>query len=168
MRLTRFLKPLQIKLELATREWEALPEGWGEERALWAKKEAVLRELVEVLESTGKVANPSKLFTDLLNRERKATTAVGEGIAIPHVRTMQIRSFAMAFARSTPGLRFDAADGQPVHFFICVVSPPYDDKLYLQVYKRIGEIFKDSMSKQTLLEATDEHSVIQVLQQFGS
>jgi mannitol/fructose-specific phosphotransferase system IIA component (Ntr-type) len=167
MRLTRFLKPPQVKLELDARTPGEVPEGWTRERFVWSVKEAVLRELVALLDASGKVANARKLATDLENRERKATTGIGGGIAIPHVRTMQAREFTMCFARSTPGVEFGATDGQPVHFFFGVVSPPYDDKLYLEVYREIGKVFGTEEARERLLAAETEHEIIKIVGAFG-
>lgn len=167
MRLTRYLKPPQVKLELATKVPDPPPEGASPERSRWAVKEGILQEIVELLETTGKVNNPTKLLTDLVNRERKASTAIGGGIALPHVRTPQARGFALAFARSTAGLDFDAPDAAPVHFFIGVVAPPYDDKLYLQVYKLLAQAFLRKEVRDGLRAAADEHEVIRLLSRFG-
>ena len=167
MRLTRYLKPRQIKLELDVRTPDEVPEGWSHERFVWSVKEKILGELTDLLETSGKIVNRRKLQTDLENRERKATTGIGGGIAIPHVRTMQSRDFTLCFARSTPGVEFGAIDGEPVHFFFGVVAPPYDDKLYLEVYKKIGTIFGAEEARQALLEADDEHEIIRIISKFG-
>ena len=78
MRLTRYLKPPQVRLELETVMPEEKPEEWSESRFLWSVKSAILQELVGLLDASGKVSNPKRLFHDLENRERKATTGIGE------------------------------------------------------------------------------------------
>lgn len=163
MKLTRYLKPAQIRMELRTRTPEAIPEGWSQDRFQWSVKEEVLRELVELIEASGKVSNPKKLFTDLLNRERKATTAIGGGLAVPHVRTMQAKDLVLFFARSTPGVEFVSLDRAPVHLFIGVVAPPYDDALYLRLYKRIAQSFSIPGATERLMAAKDEHEAIKIL-----
>jgi mannitol/fructose-specific phosphotransferase system IIA component (Ntr-type) len=101
-------------------------------------REAVLGELCDLLSATDAVTNPSRLLRDLHNREKRTGTAIGDGIAVPHVRTVQARRFAMAFARSREGLPFFAADGEPVHLFFGMVAPPYDDRQYLAVYRDLA------------------------------
>jgi len=163
MKLTRYLKPPQIRVELKTRTPPEIPQGWTEERFQWSVKEQVLRELVELIDASGKVSNKSKLFTDLINRERKATTAIGDGLAVPHVRTMQAKDLVIFFARSTEGVEFMALDHKPVHLFIGVVAPPYDDALYLQLYKKIALAFGSEAARRKLMSARDEHEVIKIL-----
>jgi len=120
------------------------PEDPGKEDAYkWECKERVLRVVVDVLSRSGAVRNPSKLFRDLLNRERKASTAVGEGVAVPHVRTMQPRELVMCFVRFAEGVEFFSPDGEPVYFVFGIVTPPYDDKRYVTVLKWISRVFAE-------------------------
>lgn len=166
MRLTRYFKASQVKLELEARRPDPIPEAWTEPRIVWAVKEAVIDEMIGLLEAGGEVRNSSKLREDLLNRERKASTGIGGGIAMPHVRTNQARAFTIAFARSTAGVDFDAIDGEKVHFVFAVIAPPYDDKLYLQVYKQIAEVFGRADVREELLAATDAHQVVRIVGRF--
>lgn len=160
MRWHRLLSPDLIRLELRTREAPEEEEAGQSRREL---KEAVLEELVDLLVGSGKVSNPRKLFLDLRNRERKATTGIGGGIAIPHVRTRQAREFVMALARSTPGIDFGAIDDKKVHLFLAMVSPPYEDRLYLRVFGKIGRIFSQEGLLQEILEATTVHEIVRIL-----
>lgn len=165
MKLTRFIKPPQIRLELNTQTPEP-PAAGSRERFIWSVKEAVLGELAELFDASGRVVNRSKLVTDLCNRERKASTAIGEGVAIPHVRTLQAREFILCFARSTPGVEFGA--DEPVHLFVGVVAPPYDDRLYLEVYRELARIFKSERARETLLTTADVHEVVKILSDFDT
>ena len=164
MRLARYLKPEQIKLELAALPAEEVSEEAHPDKRKWAVKDAVLEEIVTLLDASGKVSNRSKLLTDLQNRERKATTAVGGGIAIPHVRTMQIRELTLAFARSTAGIDFDSPDGLAVHLFVAIVCPSYEDADYAKVLRRVAEILSQQELRQQLMSATNEHEVIRVIE----
>lgn len=167
MRLTRYLRPGQVKIELETTPPPEVPEGWSGDRLLWYVKERVLEELVRLFAASGKIGNLRKFSQDLLNRERKASTALGGGVAIPHVRTMQAKDFIFCFARSTAGVEFGAPDGLPVRFFFGVVAPPHDDRLYLEVYREIARVFTAEEAKTRLAEARDEHELIRILSVFG-
>jgi PTS system fructose-specific IIC component len=142
---------------------EEIPEDWSRKRFVWSVKEPILREICDLFATTGKVGNGKKLMIDLVNREKKASTAIGGGIAIPHVRTMQAKGFLLCFARSKEGVDFDATDGMPVHLFFGVCAPPYDDKLYLEVYRSIAQVFGTAETKRALMEARDAHEVIRIL-----
>lgn len=165
MLLTRYLKAAQIRLELRTQLFEK-PHEVSHSKFLWDVKEAVLDELCELFFESAKVKNKTKLFKDIFNRERKASTAVGNEVAVPHVRTQQVNDFVIVFGRSTHGLQFDAPDGQPVKIFIGVIAPPHNDKLYLQVYRKIGIVFSNTSAKDLLMVADNEHDVIKIISNF--
>jgi mannitol/fructose-specific phosphotransferase system IIA component (Ntr-type) len=162
-RFTRHLRAAQVKLELEAAAPVEFPEGWSRERRIWSVKERALAEIADLLDASGRVANRTKLLADLVNRERKATTAIGGGIAIPHVRTMQARDFALCLARSGPGVEFDAPDGELVHIFVGVVAPPYDDRLYLEVYREIGTLLSRAEARAAILGARDAHEVVKAV-----
>lgn len=126
-------------------------------------RDGVVTELCDLLESTGKVVNRKRLFRDLHNREKRAGTAVGTGIAIPHVRTLQAREFIMCFGRSPEGLPFRAPDGEPVHLFFGMVSPPYEDRVYLRVYRQLATTLIQPERFQEFMEAGDPTEILRLL-----
>lgn len=167
MRLRRFLRTESIRLELRTKvlppeEDGELSEDFDTAGPVNVRRvvESVLRELVELFAATGEVANERKLEREIIERERKAVTAIGNGLAIPHVRSLQVKTFLMCFARSSEGLPFNAPDHEPVRIFIGLAAPPYDDRTYLKVYRDLGRNLLDSSVLERLLEAQDASEVL--------
>jgi mannitol/fructose-specific phosphotransferase system IIA component (Ntr-type) len=136
------------------------------DKLLWNRKRAILCELVELLEKSGKVGNPRKLLVDFLNREKKATTGIGHGIAVPHIRSMQAKEFLLGFARSAEGYDFDSLDKGFVHLFFVMASPPYDDNLYLKVFKSLAETLQFDYFRQELLDASSEYEIIRAFKKM--
>jgi fructose-like PTS system EIIC or EIIBC or EIIABC component len=169
LNLTRFLKEEYIDLEidagidLAPGEDEDELTG----RRLDDVKQQVLERLVALLAKSGKAGNESKLLTDLWNREKKATMALGNGVAIPHVRTMQSKDLAMAVGVSHDGIPWGAPDDEPVKIFLAMVAPPYEDKLYLQVYQKIGRLFEQEHAAEEILGAKSPGEIIRFLARTG-
>ena len=130
------------------------------------QKRQILAECVELLDVSEKVSNKSKLLTDLFNREKKATTAIGKGIVIPHVRTMQAKELIIAILRSTKGYDFEALDGEPSHIFVAMAAPPYDDNLYLKVFKTLMQIFGADGFHTRIMEAQAAYEIIRVFQEL--
>ncbi|MCZ6794447.1 MAG: PTS sugar transporter subunit IIA, partial [Planctomycetota bacterium] len=126
-------------------------------------REEVLQELTDLMDESGLVANPRRLFRDLSQREKKAGTAIGQGIAIPHVRTLQVRSFIMAFGRSREGLPFEAPDEDPVHLFFAMSAPPHEDRTYLKVYRTLAKALLHPGVISRLMEVEDPSEVLFVL-----
>jgi mannitol/fructose-specific phosphotransferase system IIA component (Ntr-type) len=103
----------------------------------------IAAQMATLLQTSDDIVNATKLRNDLINRERRAPSLLGQGVAMPHVRTMQARKPVMAVGISRRGLDLPTPDDQAVHLVIALVGPPYDDRMYLVTYKRLGEILLD-------------------------
>jgi PTS system fructose-specific IIC component len=165
MNITRYIQYDLIKMEMEAEFAEPEGEEYSKKELL-NMKEVILGELVDLLERSGKVSNPRKLMIDLFNREKKASTGIGSGIAIPHIRSMQAREFIIAIGRKSAGYEFDSLDGEPVRLFFCMAAPPYDDSLYLKVFKELATRFENPGFVDKLLNATDGHEIIRIFKEF--
>ncbi len=166
MKISKILKPELIKLEMETKiEFPADCQIHLQKRIQITKKE-ILRELVDLLDRSGKVVNKNKLLLDLFNREKKATTGIGGGIAIPHIRSMQARELIIGFARSKSGYEFDSLDGKLAHLFFVMAAPPYDDRLYLKIFKSLAEVLQFEYFVQRLSEVTTEYEVVRAFEEM--
>ncbi len=160
----RILSPLTIRLQMQSGTMTPVPEELPPVRRLWLEKERILEELVEVLSGSGQISSSRKLFTDLVNRERRQSSGIGDGIAIPHLRTLRARSFVMGFCRSERGLSFGSIDDQPVKLFFPMVAPPHDDRHYLRILRALAVILQSEGCRK-ILETTDSpHEIIRCMQ----
>ena len=151
-----------IKLELET-VIEPFDGNGSEERWRAEGKEKILDELVGILEHDARIGNRKKLLEDFINRERKATTAIGHGIAFPHIRSMQAKEFMIGFARSTKGYNFDSPDGELSHLFFVMAAPPYDDNFYLKVFKSLSEMLVQESFRDELMSVKSPGEVIRAI-----
>lgn len=166
MEISRFLKPELVKLKMET-EIDSDPDSQlHPDKLLWKRKQAILCELVELLERSGKVGNPKKLLVDFLNREKKASTGIGHGIAVPHIRSMQAKELIMGFARSVEGYDFDSMDNGSVHLFFVMAAPPYDDAVYLKVFKALAQMLRFDYFREELLKASSEYEIIRAIKKM--
>jgi PTS system fructose-specific IIC component len=159
MNISRFLKEELIDLDFVV-EQEPPPEESNSDKWKVRNKERILSKLVDILELSGKTVNRNKLMIDFVNRERKATTGIGDGIAVPHVRSMQAKEFIIGFARANGGYEFDSLDGKPVQLFFVMAAPPYDDNLYLKVFKALSESLQYESFREELLNVEEPYEVI--------
>lgn len=162
MNIARYLCEQSIKIEMTSK---INPPEEGASISKWKlkSKEIILDELVSVLECGFRVGNRTKLLADFVNREKKASTGIGHGIAIPHIRSMQAKDFMLGFARSTGGYEFDSPDNQPAHLFFVMAAPPYDDNLYLKIFKSLSEVLHHHDSRTQLLEAESAGEIIRII-----
>ncbi len=160
MQISRYLKPELIKLNLETRIMPDPESGEYTRRALRDGKRQVLEEFVLLMDEYARIGNPSKMVTDLYHREKRASTAIGNGIAVPHVRTYQAKEFIIAFGRSTDGIEFEAPDEKPVHLFFCMAAPQYDDKIYLRAFKALAENLQFDYFRDRLMQADEPYDIV--------
>ena len=86
-----------------------------------SKKQALQEIAAKAAESTGR--SEREIFDVLMQREKLGSTAVGNGIAIPHGKLAKIDKIHGVFARLERPIDFEALDGQPVDL-ICVLLAP--------------------------------------------
>lgn len=164
MYIARYLKPEYVQLGFVNGHPDEVDPEKDPEREKERLKMEAVDEIVDLFMKTGQIRNRHKFFLDLWNREKKATTAVGDGIAVPHVRSMQPKALSIVFARSRDGVEYSAPDGKPVHIFFGITAPPYDDKVFLQFYRWVAQSFlQEEWLLDALLAAEDEHEVVGIL-----
>lgn len=89
------------------------------------KKEDVLREMVKLLGLSS--AAQKNLAATLVTREDLGSTGVGNGIAIPHCRSLVVGELMVAIGRSKTGVSFQSMDGKRANLFFLIVAPPSGD-----------------------------------------
>ena len=96
-----------------------------------------------------------KLVQALEDREKLNSTALGEGVAIPHGKLPGLRRVVAAFGRSPGGVDFQSLDGKPTHLFFLLVAPEDSAGAHLKALARISRLLKDPGFRTRLLEAPD-------------
>jgi PTS system nitrogen regulatory IIA component len=116
-------------------------------------KEGVLRELVHVLSETDRQVSEDRLIEILLERESLGSTGIGEGVAIPHGKSREVRKILASFGRSLPGLDFQSLDGKPTYLFFLLIAPENSAGLHLKALAQISRLMKDQALRKRLMEA---------------
>jgi PTS system nitrogen regulatory IIA component len=88
-----------------------------------ATKTDVVRELAEHLAAQNAEVDAELLVNVLWERERLGSTAIGDGIAIPHGKLAGLKGVIGAFGRHRNGVDFDSLDGKPTRLFFVLVAP---------------------------------------------
>ena len=132
-----------------------------------SKKEDVLKELVDLLINAGELEKScrSKVIDSLLERESLGSTAIGQGIAIPHAKTDCVSKLVGAFALSKKGVDFDSLDGEPVYIFFLLLAAQDSAGPHLKALARISRLFKDKYFRDNLRNCTDDKDIIKVITQ---
>ena len=132
-----------------------------------AKKEEVVKELVDLLINTGEIEkrHRNKLIDSLMARESLGSTAIGQGIAIPHAKSDCVDKLVAAFGLSKKGVDFDSLDGEPVYIFFLLVAPQDSAGPHLKALARISRLLKDKYLRDSLRSCEDEKAIIKIISQ---
>jgi PTS system nitrogen regulatory IIA component len=121
-------------------------------------KAAVLSEMAAFIAARqtppGSIDAPA-LLRVLEEREQLASTAIGDGIAIPHGKLDSIDRLLGVLGRSVPGLAFDSIDGKPTHIVFLLVAPSNSAGIHLKALARLSRLFRDAGFRQRLIESAD-------------
>jgi PTS system nitrogen regulatory IIA component len=128
-------------------------------------KPEVLTELAETLCKEHKEIAFDRLLGVLNERERLGSTAIGDGIAIPHGKLRGITKILGVFGRSPAGVDFESLDGNPTHLFFLLVAPEDSASLHLKALARVSRLFKDGSFRQRLLDAADGAELYRLLKE---
>lgn len=132
-----------------------------------SKKEDVLRELVDALINAEEIEKRyrNKLVEALMAREALGSTAIGQGIAIPHAKSDCVTKLIGAFGLSKKGVDFDSLDGEPAYIFFLLVAPQDSAGPHLKALARISRLLKDKYFRDGLRNSIDEKAVIKIISQ---
>lgn len=131
-------------------------------------KESVLRAVVDRMQLPAKV-DRGTLLGVLLAREALGSTAMGDGIAIPHVRNPIVlhvsRPIVTLCFLKTP-IDFDALDGRPVHALFSMVSPSI--RVHLHLLSRLGFMMKDAAFKRFVARQAPRDEILAAIRKVES
>lgn len=129
------------------------------------KKEEVIKELVDALISTDEIEKRcrNKLIDALMTRESLGSTAIGQGIAIPHAKSDCVDKLIAAFGLSKKGVDFDSLDAEPAYIFFLLVAPQDSAGPHLKALARISRLLKDKYFRDSLRACTDDKSILKII-----
>jgi PTS system nitrogen regulatory IIA component len=125
-------------------------------------KEGVLRELVHVLSQAEEQVNEDRMIETLLERESLGSTGIGEGVAIPHGKSKEVKRILASFGRSETGLDFQSLDGKPTHLFFLLIAPENSAGMHLKALAQISRLMKDQNFRKRLMEAKSADDIYSV------
>lgn len=127
-------------------------------------KEAVITELVDLLDAKGLLSKRDVALEAVLTRERTRSTGTGAGIAIPHGKCNAVRQLVMAIGIAREPIEFESIDGKPVTILILLVSPADKTGPHIQALAQISRLMLDEEFKQKLENAASADEVYKLLQ----
>lgn len=118
-------------------------------------REGVIRELVGAIDKAGRLGkgNLNAVTEAVVKREKEASTGIGKGVAVPHVKHKAVKDVVAAIGKSSSGIDFSALDKQPVYSVILLISPVADPDKHLQAMEKIFKNLQQEKFRNWLRQA---------------
>jgi len=125
-----------------------------------------IEELLDILAKHKHIQNKKVLLTRLIDRESLVSTALGEGIAVPHARVDTGGEIAIAAGRSEKGLDFEAPDKKKVHLIILIIWNPSLPGLFNHLFAGLAQFLRKPEYRQRIFDAKDKTELYSVLSEI--
>lgn len=127
-----------------------------------SKSEAI-EMLVDLQVKGGKIADREEYKAGILAREEHGSTAVGEGIAIPHAKNKGVKAPSLAAMTVPDGVDYEALDDEPSNLLFMIAAPVDGGDIHLEVLSRLMTILMDEDFREKLLGAKDTDEFLKII-----
>ncbi len=125
-------------------------------------KEEIINEMLDILVKAGKVTDKKAALECVLDRERKMSTGMKHGIAIPHAKSWAVTKPLVVIATLDKAIDFGAPDGKDCDL-VCLIASPDDGNLHLDVIGRLSLILNDKDMQAKIRNATSASHLVELI-----
>ena len=118
--------------------------------------------LIDLQYKGGKLTDKEKYKEGILAREKQGSTAIGEGIAVPHAKSEAVTAPSLAAMTVANGVDYEALDDEPVKLLFMIAAPNNGD-LHLEVLARLMTILMDEDFRDKLIAAKDKDTFLNLI-----
>lgn len=130
-------------------------------------RDGVIAELVSALDKAGKLGkgNREDIIKAVIRREKEASTGLGRGVAIPHVKHPAVKDVVAAIGQSSAGIDFSALDKQPVYTVILLISPVDNPDKHLQAMENMFRHLQQEKFRKFLRQCQNAEQIEDLLRE---
>ena len=125
-------------------------------------KQGAIDKLIDLQAKAGNISDKNAYKKDILAREPMSSTAVGDGIAIPHAKSEAVRQPGLAAITAPNGVDYESMDGKPSNILF-MIAAPNDGDLHLEVLSRLMTILMDEEFRRNLLAANTKEKFLKAI-----
>lgn len=129
--------------------------------------ESAISEIVEQLYKKRKIKDKKQILESLLKREKKGSTGIGDGVAIPHARVAEFKDAVLFVGLSRRGIDFSSIDGKPVHFVVLFLTPLLESGLHLKILSKVATLVNNKVLVGQLMQCSSNDELYHVLKKGG-
>lgn len=127
-----------------------------------ASKDEAIDRLIALHEKAGNLKDPAKFKEDILKREEHSTTAIGEGIAVPHAKSAAVKAPALSCVTVPGGIDYSAPDGKPSDL-IFMIAATEDGDVHLEILSRLMVMLMDADFANALRNAKSTEEFLKII-----
>ncbi len=105
----------------------------------------------------------SKLYNNLLDRERLGSTGLGKGFAVPHARLADLDRAIGLFIKLDKPINFEAPDNQPVDLVFTIIIPDHATDQHLQTLSALAKVFSQASVCEAIRNAASSDEVVNII-----
>ncbi len=130
-------------------------------------KDEAIRELVQNLLDAGEIDADQydDIVASIMKREELGSTGIGRGVAVPHTKHTSVDKLVGTVGVSEEGVDFDSLDGERVHLFFLLISPPEHPGDHLRALENISRQLRDDTFCRFLKQSKTADDISQLLQE---
>ena len=128
-------------------------------------KDEVVRELLGVLASAGRLADERKAYEAVLAREALGSTGLENGIAVPHAKTTAVKDLTIAIGIAPSGIDFQALDGKPSTLFFLILAPPDKSGPHIEALAEIARMTRSTAFCRSVAGARTAEEVVELFRE---
>jgi mannitol/fructose-specific phosphotransferase system IIA component (Ntr-type) len=130
-------------------------------------RNGVIKELVSALHKAGKLGkgNCEEIVKAVIKRENEASTGMGKGVAVPHVKHKSVKDVVSTIGQSSAGIDFSSLDKQPVYSVILIISPVDNPDKHLQVMESVFKHLQEEKFRRFLRQSKDAAEIEDLLRE---
>ena len=130
-------------------------------------RDGAIAELVSSLGKAGRLGKGKSkwLARAVIKREEEASTGMGKGIAVPHVKHQAVKDVVASIGLSSTGIDFSALDKQPVYSVILLVSPADDPDKHLQAMENVFKHLQNEKFRKFLRQSRSPQQIEELLRE---
>ena len=131
-------------------------------------KDEAFEEMADAFCQASRLNIREELLEAVRERERKMSTGIHKGIAVPHGKTNAVSRVSGFLGISRRGIDYDALDGEPVYLLFMIIAPQAETEKHLRVLKRLAELLENPQFFTDLAAQNDAASAHGVIKKYES
>ena len=124
--------------------------------------------LVDLQVNGGNISDREEYKKGIVAREKHGSTAVGEGIAIPHAKNRGVKAPSLAAMTVPDGVDYEALDDEPSNILFMIAAPEGGSDVHLDVLARLMTVLMDEDFRAKLLAAKDKDDFLKIIDDMES